>query len=302
MMPVISILAMSMWLNLPLDLAGFFASIWILRDLSEYIQHIPHSLNLYASSNACAKRIKKLLESKDFELDESLSSNDSTHELRAFVLEDLTVEIGGKLILDRLSAVIDLTKINVIIGAVGSGKSILLQIFSGEITPSSGRLLVEFKNGARINYFSTQFYHYLREKFAYVPQQAFVANASVAENIVLLDKFEDNHIWRAAEMSQLAPDIKDMPNSIHQEVGEVGVSLSGGQMQRLELARAFHASRDVLLLDDPFAALDEKVENELLEVLKQRSFGVIIVTHRHRIAHQAHAVYRMEHGRMVEEK
>lgn len=159
-----------------------------------------------------------------------------------------------------------------IVGDVGSGKSTLLNAILGEFPES----FVQSHSISFSNIGSQQ-----TPRMAYVPQEPFTLNASLRENILFGESSAD--ISNALELACLIPDMEAMPNGVDTEIGEHGVNLSGGQKQRLALARAIVRKPGMVLLDDPFSALDPKTEHE---ISKNLIFGYwnkitrIIVTHR----------------------
>ena len=137
--------------------------------------------------------------------------------------------------------------LTLVVGVTGGGKSSLLSALLGEIRRVKGRVSV---GGST----------------AYCPQQAWCQNASLRDNIVFGDAGKDDARYGACiEACALGPDISSFPGGDGTEVGERGVSLSGGQQARVALARALYADADVYLLDDPLSAVDAHVGEHLFE-------------------------------------
>ena len=132
-----------------------------------------------------------------------------------------------------------------VVGRVGSGKSSLLAALLGDIWKLAG--------GVRV-----------RGATAYVAQQPWVMNASVRANIVFGHRWDPAFYRRAVRACALADDFKTLPDGDRTEVGEKGISLSGGQKARLTLARAVYARADVYLLDDVLSAVDQHVGRHLI--------------------------------------
>ncbi|KAL8907376.1 MAG: hypothetical protein Q9207_001426 [Kuettlingeria erythrocarpa] len=132
-----------------------------------------------------------------------------------------------------------------VVGRVGSGKSSLLQAILGDVWKIRGEVVVH-------------------GKVAYVAQQPWVMNASVRENIVFGHRWDPQFYERTVNACALADDFKTLPDGDQTEVGERGISLSGGQKARLTLARAVYARADVYLLDDCLSAVDQHVGRHLI--------------------------------------
>lgn len=132
-----------------------------------------------------------------------------------------------------------------IVGRVGSGKSSILQCLLGDLYKLDGE--------ARVN-----------GKVAYVSQVPWILNGTVRENILFGHKYDPKFYQQVLEACALSVDLKILPKKDKTEVGEKGISLSGGQKARLSLARAVYARADVYLLDDPLSAVDEHVGRHLI--------------------------------------
>ncbi|KAL2868225.1 ATP-binding cassette glutathione S-conjugate transporter YCF1 [Aspergillus lucknowensis] len=136
-------------------------------------------------------------------------------------------------------------ELNCIVGRVGSGKSSLLQALLGDLWKVEGEVIV-------------------RGRVAYVAQAAWVMNASVRENIVFGHRWDPQFYELTVEACALVDDFKNLPDGDQTEVGERGISLSGGQKARLTLARAVYARADIYLLDDVLSAVDQHVGRHLI--------------------------------------
>ena len=136
-------------------------------------------------------------------------------------------------------------ELSCIVGRVGAGKSSLLQSILGELYKNDGEVIV-------------------RGRVAYVAQAPWVMNASVRENIVFGHRWDPAFYDLTVEACALLDDFKNLPDSDLTEVGERGISLSGGQKARLTLARAVYARADIYLLDDVLSAVDQHVGRHII--------------------------------------
>ncbi|EHL02557.1 putative Metal resistance protein YCF1 [Glarea lozoyensis 74030] len=137
-------------------------------------------------------------------------------------------------------------ELSCIVGRVGAGKSSFLQSLLGDLWKVRGEVIV---HGAT----------------AYVAQQAWVMNASVKENIVFGHRWDANFYDKTIKACALTEDFAQLPDGDETEVGERGISLSGGQKARLTLARAVYARADIYLLDDVLSAVDQHVGRHLID-------------------------------------
>ena len=137
-------------------------------------------------------------------------------------------------------------ELSCIVGRVGSGKTSFLEAILGDIWKIHGEVVV---HGAT----------------AYVAQQAWIMNASVKENIIFGHRWDPAFYERTIDACALVEDMKSLPDGDQTEVGERGISLSGGQKARLTLARAVYARADVYLLDDVLSAVDQHVGRHLID-------------------------------------
>jgi ABC-type multidrug transport system fused ATPase/permease subunit len=163
-----------------------------------------------------------------------------------------------------------------IVGPTGAGKSTVVQILLGLRAPDSGQYLV---NGTPAGSFNRDDWH---ERFAYVPQEPRLVHASVADNIRFFRPLDDSALERAARLAGIHNEIIGWPAGYDTIVGPRADAVSGGQQQRICLARALAANPEVLVLDEPTSALDphaERLIQESLLGLKQ-TVTLFVVAHR----------------------
>ncbi len=139
---------------------------------------------------------------------------------------------GSDLILKNISFEIKKNKLVAVVGRVGSGKSSLLSALLGEMEKLEGN----------VNTYG---------RVAYVPQQAWIQNSTLRQNIIFTNEYNENYYKKVIESCALEPDLKILAAGDMTEIGEKGINLSGGQKQRVSLARAVYSDADIYLLDDP---------------------------------------------------
>jgi ABC-type multidrug transport system fused ATPase/permease subunit len=183
-----------------------------------------------------------------------------------------------------------------ITGPSGSGKSTLADIILGVLQPSDGLVLIGGQEPADA-------IRLWKGSVAYVPQRSVLFAASIRENILpgIGDGTEqDEEIWTALSKAQLGGFVAQLPAGLDAIVGEHGKSFSGGQSQRLGLARALVTKPALLLLDEATSALDPEMDQALaltLDTLPETT-TIITIAHRETALERAHRVIRLENGRL----
>jgi ATP-binding cassette, subfamily C (CFTR/MRP), member 1 len=152
----------------------------------------------------------------------------------------------GRNALDNINFSTAKGELSCIVGRVGAGKSSLLQAMLGDLWKIKGEVV-------------------LRGSTAYVAQTPWVMNASVKENIVFGHRFDPTFYEKTVKACALLDDFATLPDGDQTEVGERGISLSGGQKARLTLARAVYARADIYLLDDVLSAVDQHVGRHIID-------------------------------------
>ncbi len=150
-----------------------------------------------------------------------------------------------------------------ILGTTGVGKSTLLNIFSGLLKPTSGEI---YMDGKKINYLTENWL----DQISYVPQSVFLFDDTIEQNIIFdtsEKKIDPKKFKEVIEISQLGSLIEKLPEGVQTRIGDEGKKLSGGEKQRLGIARALYKNTDILIFDEATSALDEKTERSLFESL-----------------------------------
>jgi ATP-binding cassette, subfamily B, multidrug efflux pump len=168
-------------------------------------------------------------------------------------------------------------EVTAIIGGTGAGKSTLVSLIPRFYDVDSGHVLLD---GMDVREMSQE---YMRAKIGLVPQKAVLFSGTIAENIRYgKENATDEEIRHAADVAQASEFIRDMPDSFDSEIAQGGTNVSGGQKQRLSIARALVRKPEIYVFDDSFSALDYKTDARLRSALKQetRDATVLIVSQR----------------------
>jgi ATP-binding cassette subfamily C protein CydD len=206
---------------------------------------------------------------------------------------------GRKAALRELSLVLEAGRVTALVGATGAGKSTLLSLLLRFASPESGRILVDGSDLATLDPCAW------RERVAWVPQQSYVFEGTVRENLLLAAPCADERaLARAVRGSALEPVLERLPRGLDTALGERGLGLSGGELQRLALARALLRERaDLWLLDEPTAHLDAGSARDVERIIREAATTrtVLVAAHRLSAARSADWVAVLRDGRVVEQ-
>lgn len=228
--------------------------------------------------------------------DQSENSEESAdHAFAGAEAENVTFAYGAETILDNYSLKLQPGKITGIHGASGSGKSTLLKLLMRFWDVQDGSVSVD---GTDVRKIPTR---HLRDMESYVTQETHLFHDSIANNIeVAKPGASREEIMEAAKKASIHDFIMTLPKGYDTEVGELGDTLSGGEKQRIGIARAFLHDCPLILLDEPTSNLDSLNEGIILRSLKEsaRKKTVVLVSHRVSTMNVADVVYEMENGRI----
>ncbi len=173
-----------------------------------------------------------------------------------------------------------------IIGPSGAGKTTFVDILLGLLVPDRGLVSVR------------------GERIGYIPQNLFMIDDSVRANVAFgceEDEADDGQVWKCLDEAQIADYFRDIPEGLDLQIGERGTRLSGGQIQRVGIARALYRNPDILVLDEATSALDLETEAAVMKTVgsMHRRKTIIIVAHGAGALTGCDRVFRMEDGRLT---
>uniref|UniRef100_A0A8C5GHF6 ABC-type glutathione-S-conjugate transporter n=1 Tax=Gouania willdenowi TaxID=441366 RepID=A0A8C5GHF6_GOUWI len=241
-----------------------FTSISLFNILRFPLSMLPMLIAAMVQTTVSRKRLEKFLSGDDLNTD--IIRHDPSFKSAVSVQNcSLAWEKGEEPLLKNLSLDINPGHLVAVVGSVGSGKSSLISALLGEMHCTKG-----FIN--------------IKGSLAYVPQQAWIQNATLKDNILFGSPNEEKRFQGVLDACALTPDLELLPGAELTEIGEKGINLSGGQKQRVSLARAAYSEADIYLLDDPLSAVDSHVGKHLFDkvigpcgILKNKTR--ILVTH-----------------------
>lgn len=250
---------------------------------------------------ASGERVLSLLEEQPLveELEETLvkpARENVNHEFTGAEAENVTFAYGEDVILDQYSLKLEPGKITGIHGTSGSGKSTLLKLLMRFWDVQSGTILVD---GEDVRTIPTPC---LRKLESYVTQETHLFHDSIANNIAIAKPggATREEIMEAAKKASIHEFIMKLPKGYDTEVGELGDTLSGGEKQRIGIARAFLHESELMLLDEPTSNLDSLNEGIILKSLKEsaKKKTVVLVSHRKSTMNIVDRVFVMKKGRI----
>ncbi|MDC1333077.1 ABC transporter ATP-binding protein, partial [Gammaproteobacteria bacterium] len=210
--------------------------------------------------------------------------------------ENLSFSYHGskQLILSNSSFEIESGDFIGIVGHSGSGKTTFVDLLLGLLKPQTGEIIVD-----GVNIFDD--INGWRSKIAYIPQEIFLIDDSIKNNIILGDQdseLSNLNLDEAISQSKLQQLIDDLPDGYFANVGDKGMNLSGGQRQRVAIARALYHQREILILDEATSALDSSTELEITEQLEalKGNKTIICIAHRESTLRACNKIYTIENG------
>jgi len=283
-----------MTINHEISIGTFAAIITIASGMLPAIGTLAFShLQLLGAKVAFDRMYEMITLEKEYNLDEDLKKT-KIDEVKNISIQHLSFSYNKqKEILRDLSIEAKRGQITCVFGENGTGKSTILNLIQGLYKQKNGTLLI---NNIPVNDISL---FHLREKMSYVSQQSKLFDKTIIENICLEDNLEEAK-KAIPELDKLGfgKYFKKFQNGYETILSEGGSNLSGGQRQLLSFARAFYSKPQILLLDEPTAALDRDTENFILDLLEQyKKIGlVILVTHKLKPAKMSDMIYVLKDG------
>ncbi|WP_088229991.1 ABC transporter ATP-binding protein [Bacillus cereus] len=199
--------------------------------------------------------------------------------------------------LQNINVQIPINSMTAIVGHSGAGKSTLIDVLMGLIQPEKGQVLIDGTLLTTDNLLS------LRRAISYVPQDPFLFNASIRENLLMIDSnASEEQIWSALEFAAATEFVRMLPKGLDTLIGDRGVRLSGGERQRLVLARAILRKPSILVLDEATSALDTENEVKIQSAIERLkgTMTIVVIAHRLSTIRNADQVIVLGKGEIVQ--
>ena len=254
----------------------------------------------YYSMIASAERIRELeqLENEP-EGEGHVDPNGLYDKMDSLCFSDVSYSYGDGMVLDHAEFLLQKGETAAVMGKSGCGKSTFMKLLLGLIEPDGGRIYIKCRDGEEVPVGPAA-----RGLFAYVPQGNMLFSGTLRDNIAFCRaEAADEQIMEAAEAACIGTFIQSLPDGLDTVIGERGLGLSEGQVQRIAVARAVLTGAPILLLDEATSALDEENERLILQsIQKLKDRTCIAVSHRRSCLAVCDRLFRLENGRFAETK
>jgi len=267
------------------SLMSFISSLAILIDP---IRNFTKSLINYRTWSISGDRVYDFLGSKDekFDLDSRIKNG-------SIKLKDISFDYEQR-VLDKINFEIAQGSKVALVGPSGSGKSTLVKLVLKFLTTAHGSVIVGEKDISKNNF------HEFRDLFSYIPQKPHLFNTTILENIILDKDFVEHKFEKALEFAEIHSFVESLEKGSNTFVGSKGSSLSGGQAQRIVLARAIYQDKPILILDEGTSALDNDLDYKIQENLLKLDKTIINVSHRLSSIRKYDKIYYLKDGEILE--
>ena len=281
--PILAALAIGAQKILPL-INNLYLNFSIFKGNVYQIDEVINVLNRYEEK----QKIKKLVKEKEINFKNLISFNNvdfSYENKKEYILENINLEIkkGSKV---------------GIIGKSGEGKSTFLDLLMGLLEPKNGTVCVD---GIKL---SPETLISWQSKISHVPQKLFLSDSSFLENIAFGRSIKDidlKKIELVSKKAQLHEFIMSLKDRYHEQIGERGIKLSGGQIQRVGLARSLYKNSEIIIFDEATNSLDTETERLIMEELYslEKNLTIIIVAHRLNTLSKCDVIFEVKNKKII---
>ena len=274
------------------EFSSFFAAILMLIDP---ISHVSTNFNDYKQAEASIKRLQNInLEP----IEDDIKNLNRIYNIEGKIkFKEVNFEYKkDNLVLRNINLEIQKGEVTAFVGASGAGKSTMMALILKFLTPSNGEIFIDDKN---LNSLNTKD---IRKNIALVQQQPFLFSGKIIDVIRMGRSFTKEEVIESAKIANAHNFIKQLPNKYETKISERSSNFSGGQIQRIAIARAILGNPSVLLLDEATSALDAESETEVQKGLKRamRNRTVVIIAHRLATTQEADKIVLFDKGEIID--
>ncbi|MDM1551676.1 peptidase domain-containing ABC transporter [Empedobacter falsenii] len=295
---LISFMAASLVIKGDITLGMMLSIQYIIGQLSSPLNQMVGFIQQVQNAKISLERLAEIHDKEDEEPNNKSFINSFRSE--GFILEEMSFRYIGSDIdtLNKLTLTIPENKITAIVGSSGSGKTTLLKILMKFYPPNNGNIYIGSHNLDNISHQA------LRAKCGIVMQEGYIFNDTIANNIAIgANNINFEALEKAVEIANIKEFIRSLPLGYNTKIGNEGVGISGGQKQRLMIARAVYKDPDYIFFDEATSALDANNEKIIMNNLNTFFKGktVVIIAHRLSTVKNADKIIVMERGGVLEE-
>ncbi|MEP2775183.1 MAG: ABC transporter ATP-binding protein [Luteolibacter sp.] len=257
-----------------------------------------NSLNqMLLSGRAAADRVFEILDAEE-EIHATSGGSVSGRVKGHIVFRNVSFSYQDQSTLENIDITAEPGQTVALVGTTGAGKTTVLSLLARFYEKDSGSILLDGTEVGTLNKGS------LRSQLAYVTQEPFLFNGTVRENLSLAKReATDAEMWKALEAANGDSFVRALPEQLDTNVGERGVKLSGGEKQRLSIARALLKDAPILLLDEATASVDSETERQIQSALDRlmENRTAFVIAHRLSTIQNADRIYVLEKGKVIEQ-
>jgi ATP-binding cassette, subfamily B, multidrug efflux pump len=285
-----------MAINGQIEVGELIMFIMLLEMIGPPLLDIPHLFSTSRQAFVCMDRLEEI---REFESDEARAisgGGKAVGPLERVDLEGVAHAYEENPVLNGVTLRVQRGERAAIVGRVGSGKSTLLRILAGLVRPQAGHVVV---NDAHLSDCDLASY---RRAVGYVPQEPALFSETIRDNVIFGREERDGALEKALETACVLAEVNDFPDGTETVLGQRGQSVSGGQKQRLNIARALYGHPELLLMDDVTAGLDAENEELFWDRLSEQNpeATCVVVTHRIATARRMDRIHVLEDGRIID--
>ena len=274
------------------EFSSFFAAILMLIDP---ISHVSTNFNDYKQAEASIKRLKNINQEPVEDDKENLRRISNFEGKISFKKVNFAYKKDNQ-VLKNINLEIKRGEVTAFVGASGAGKSTMLALILKFITPNNGDIFIDDKNLKILNTKD------IRKNIALVQQQPFLFSGTIIDVIRMGRNFTKEEVIESARKANAHNFIQKLPEKYETEITERGSNFSGGQIQRIAIARAILGNPAILLLDEATSALDAESESEVQKGLNRamKDRTVIVIAHRLATTQEANKIVVFDKGEIIE--